>query len=88
MVTLIAKESISIVQCGIPFLAEYPPDRIEFQAPYQADSDNRVVGDRWGPIMAEAWAIFDKRPPVYLRVQVIDKPGDRAVREEKEAAGE
>ncbi|ORY28202.1 hypothetical protein BCR39DRAFT_505998 [Naematelia encephala] len=73
--------TVLIVQRGFPTLAEYPPERIEFLAPVEVDSNGRVVDDRWGTVMEEAWSRFDRDPPSRLRVQVVDLPGDAEDRE-------
>ncbi|WWC90801.1 uncharacterized protein L201_005738 [Kwoniella dendrophila CBS 6074] len=70
------EETISIVQRGFPLLAEYPPSRIEFLSPVEMDSEGKVINDRWGKILDEAWPGFKHNPPTRLRVQVADLPGD------------
>ena len=72
------------MQRGFPTLAEFPSTRIEFFTPVQLDAEGRVVNERWGRVMDEAWRRFDRDPPTRLRVQVADLPGEEEEREAHE----
>lgn len=66
-----------MVQNAFPLLADYPAERIEFLVPV-ALKDGCAVDDRWAMIMDDAWSKFHKSPPVRLKVQIQDGPGDAA----------
>ncbi|WVR03018.1 hypothetical protein IAU60_000007 [Kwoniella sp. DSM 27419] len=77
------EETVEIVQRGLPVLAEYSPDRIEFLSPVELDAEGRVKDGRWGKILDETWPTFKHNPPTRLRIQVADLPGDEQRRERR-----
>lgn len=73
-----AKETIEIVQRGIPGLAEFDPSRISFQKHVEVKG---TTAGRWATILDEAWDQFSENPPSTLMVVVADEPGDKELRE-------
>jgi len=69
-----------MVQKRFTALASFPPERIEYLVPMQLDATNKVIDNKWGLVMDEAWPGFQRKPPAYLKVQVQDAPGDAQAR--------
>ncbi|OCF40618.1 hypothetical protein I317_05549 [Kwoniella heveanensis CBS 569] len=79
-------ETIAIVQRGLPALAGFPPDRIEFLTYFtgEVDSEGQPVLGGWSKILDEAWPTFRHTPPKALLVQLADLPGDAQRRQQHE----
>jgi hypothetical protein len=71
------QEAIAIVQRGFPILAEYPEERIVFLV---KTCDPRNLASTWVIVMEEAWKMLEANPPVEMRVEIRDAPGDAEAR--------
>ncbi|OCF36364.1 hypothetical protein I316_01611 [Kwoniella heveanensis BCC8398] len=84
--TRAAIRAIAIVQRGLPALAGFPPDPIEFLTYFtgEVDSEGQPVLGGWSKILDEAWPTFRHTPPKALLVQLADLPGDAQRRQQHE----
>jgi hypothetical protein len=71
--TLIAQETIRMVQKVFHELADIEPDRLSL---YIHIDDGCQGGCRWAALLDETWATLKQNPPKRLRVVVADLPGD------------
>ncbi|KAI9636169.1 uncharacterized protein MKK02DRAFT_33424 [Dioszegia hungarica] len=85
------EEAIAIVHSAFPLLAAYPAQRIEILALVSVPTRRNLIGlgqqwlahERWVIVRDEAWSALRSSPPIRLRVQIKDGPGDEAARKKR-----
>jgi hypothetical protein len=85
-VVLTSQEAIAILHSAFPFLAAYPARRIEIFALVSAPTMRNFIGlgqqwlarEKWVIVRDDAWSALRSSPPIRIKVQIKDGPGDEA----------